>query len=102
MISIRIVAYAAMACALPGLMSCALQETGPDAEQQLSEHHLSCLSAARPAYSPAHVECVLARYQERQIALERLRVAVLPPPPPAQAPVYEKPPEWPDRTPWLN
>jgi hypothetical protein len=100
MISIRIVGFAAVACAVPGLISCALQEPGPDAEQQLSEHHLSCLSAARPAYSAAHVECVVARYQERQIALERLRGAVVPPPA-AQAPVYETPPEWPDRTPWL-
>lgn len=101
MISIRIVAFAALALSAPGMVSCAELEPVPDAEQQLAEHKSACLSAGRPAYSPAHVECVVARYQERQVALERLRSAVFPPSPPAQAPVYEKPPEWMDRTPWL-
>jgi len=101
MISIRIVAFAAFALSASGLVSCAELEPVPDTEQQLAEHKSACLSAGRPAYSPAHVECVVARYQDRQIALERLRSALYPPLPPAQAPIYEKPPEWPDRTPWL-
>jgi|SRR5882672_10546835 len=101
MVSIRIVGFAALACALPGLVACVIPEPGPSVEQELAEHHLSCLAPGRPAYSPAHVDCVTARYQERQRARDHLRSAVLPPPPPSPTPGTEPPAPWPDRTPYL-
>ena len=98
---IRAVRFAAAACAVQGLIACAaVQEPGPDMTQ-LSEHQLSCLSAQRPAFSPAHTECVVARYQERQVAMERLRLAVAPPLPlPGQAMVDSPPMEFPNQIPW--
>ena len=102
MISNRVVRLAAAACAVAGLVACAaVQEPVPDMGQQLSEYQLNCLSAQRPAYSPAHVDCVVARYQERQVALERLRLAVAPPPPPAApAASYERTSDLPHQVPW--
>ena len=96
MVSIRMVGFAALACALPGMVGCVIAEPAPSVEQKLAEHHSSCLAPGRPAYSSAHVDCVIARYQERQRALDHLRSAVLPPPP---APGLEPPAPWPDRTP---
>jgi len=83
--STRIVVFAALTCLIPGLISCANLE-GMDVdrqvEQQLAEHRISCLAAGRPAYSSEHTDCVLARYQERQRQLDRLRNAVAPAPQP--------------------
>src|SRR5712692_8015965 len=80
MVSTRTVAFAALTCVIPGLVSCAHQDVDVDrqVEQQLAEYHTSCLSAARPAYSPQHTDCVLSRYQQRQRQLERLRSALAP------------------------
>jgi len=46
----------------PGL-SCAheIESTDRQVERELAEFHASCLSPARPAYSPAHTDCVLSR-----------------------------------------
>jgi hypothetical protein len=101
MVPTRIVTLAGLTCAIPVLISCAHQTESVDRqiEQQLAEHHVSCLSAARPAYSPEHTDCVLARHQERQRELERLRNAVAPAPkaateaPPA-APGWNPQPDW--------
>ena len=75
MFSIRVVAFAALTCAIPALISCAheIESVDRQVELQLAEYHTSCLSAARPAYSPAHTDCVLSRYEERQRELARLR-----------------------------
>lgn len=84
-----------------GTVSCAHQYVDADrqVEQQIAEHHASCLSAARPAHSPAHTDCVLSRRQERQRELERLRSAVAPPPQvvpetPQAAPGSGPQPDW--------
>jgi hypothetical protein len=101
MISTRIVTLAALTCVIPGLVSCAHQGADVDrqVEQQLAEYHTSCLSAARPAYSQEHTDCVLARHQERQRELERLRNAVAPAPKvateaPQAAPEWNPQPDW--------
>ena len=82
MFSTRIITFAALTCMIPGLISCANQYVDADrqVERELAEFHASCLSPARPAYSPAHTDCVLTRHQERQRELERLRNAVAPAP----------------------
>jgi hypothetical protein len=85
MASTRIVTFAAPACAILALVSCATPEVDNHGEQQFAEFRTSCLSARRPAYSPEHTDCVLARYRERQEQLERLRNALAPPPPAAPA-----------------
>jgi len=101
MVSARIVTLAALACAVPALVSCALQGESVDRriELQLDEYRAGCLSAARPAYSTEHTDCVLARYQERQRQLERMRTAVVPapeaaPPTPAAAPDWGPRPDF--------
>ena len=80
MFSIRMVAFAALTCVILALISCAheIESVDRQVELQLAEYHTSCLSAARPAYSPQHTDCVLSRYQERQRQLERLRSALAP------------------------
>ncbi len=87
MATTRILTLAALTCVVPGLFSCAHQSESVDwyVEQQLAEHHTSCLSAERPAHSPGHTACVLSRYRERQQQLERLRSAVAPAPQAAPA-----------------
>ncbi len=91
--STRIITLAALSCAISALVACAHQDVDQQVEQQLAELRTSCLSRARPAYSPEHTDCVLARYEERQRQLERLRNTVAPPPPPsppAQAPAADR------------
>jgi len=75
MISTRIVTFAALTCMILGLVSCAheIESVDRQVERELAEFHASCLSPARPAYSPAHTDCVLSRYEERQRELARLR-----------------------------
>ena len=82
MISTRIVTLAALTCMTSALISCGheIESVDSKVERELAEFHASCLSPARPAYSPAHTDCVLTRYQERQRELERLRNAVAPAP----------------------
>jgi len=78
----RLVTLAALTCTIPALISCAheIESVDGQVERELAEFHTSCLSPARPAYSRAHTDCVLSRYQERQRELERLRNAVAPAP----------------------
>jgi len=75
MISTRIVTFAALTCMILGLVSCAheIESVDRQVERELAEFHAGCLSPARPAYSPAHTDCVLSRYEERQRELARLR-----------------------------
>ncbi len=102
MFSIRIVAFAALTCVIPALISCAHQSESADRQVELllAEHHTSCLSPARPAYSPEHTDCVLARYQARQRQIERLRNALAPAPnaapeaTPQAAPGLGPQPDW--------
>jgi len=102
MVSTRIATFAALICTIPGLVSCATQSESVDrqVELQLAEHHTSCLSTARPAYSAAHTDCVLSRYQERQRQLERLRNALAPAlqaapeATPQAAPGLQRQPDW--------
>jgi len=82
-LSLRTVCFAVLSCAIPALVACVEVPT-VDRQVQLEtlEFHTSCLSPARPAYSKAHTDCVLARYEERHHELDRLRERVMPPPPP--------------------
>jgi len=82
MISIRLLTLVEVTCVIPALISCAqIESVDRQVEQELAEHHTSCLSTERPAYSPQHTDCVLSRRQERQRQLERMRNVVAPPPP---------------------
>ena len=78
MVSTRIVTLAALTSVIPALISCAHESESVDrqVERELAEFHANCLSPARPAYSPAHTDCVLSRYEERQRELARLRNTV--------------------------
>src|SRR5712691_11202204 len=71
----RFITLAALICMTPALISCAheIESVDRQVERELAEFHASCLSPARPAYSPAHTDCVLSRYEERQRELARLR-----------------------------
>ncbi len=75
MASARLFTLAALTCVIPALISCAheIESVDRQVERELAEFHASCLSPARPAYSPAHTDCVLSRYEERQRELARLR-----------------------------
>jgi hypothetical protein len=64
------------------LAACASHPVDRQVEFELADFHTGCLSAARPAYSQGHIDCVLERYAARQRQLERLRTEVFPPPPP--------------------
>jgi len=59
----RITTLAALICVTPALISCVheTESTDRQVERELAEFHASCLSPARPAYSPAHTDCVLSR-----------------------------------------
>ncbi len=102
MVLTRVVTFAALTCLIPGLISCAYQSESVDRQVELllAEHHTSCLSPARPAYSAAHTDCVLSRYQERQRQLERLRNALtpalqaVPEATPQAAPGLQHQPDW--------
>jgi hypothetical protein len=63
------------------LASCATENVDEEVEQKLGEFFNPCLAAGRPAYSAEHVDCVVASYWERQRQQERLRYAVMSPPP---------------------
>src|SRR5262252_9500861 len=62
------------------LAACSSEPTQEEAEQKFAEFHNPCLAPGRPAYSPAHTDCVIASYWERQQQLERLRYAAITPP----------------------
>ena len=82
MVPTRLITLATLTCMTPAMISCVheIESVDRQVERELAEFHASCLSPARPAYSPQHTDCVLTRYQERQRELERLRNAVAPAP----------------------
>jgi hypothetical protein len=101
MISNRLVNLVAMSCAIPALVSCIGLPVPVDrqVEMETLEFRTGCLSVTRPAYSREHTDCVMARFDDRQHELERLRERVAPPPPP---PPSTSPPVSPDLGPPPN
>jgi hypothetical protein len=83
-LSLRTACFAALSLAIPTLVSCI--DMPPPVDRQVEyltlEFRTSCLSIVSPANSRAHTDCMLARFDERQHELERLRERVVPPPPP--------------------
>src|SRR5215467_2291418 len=81
---LRTACLAALSCAIPVFSGCIEMPVPVDRQVQAEtlEFHTGCLSPTQPAYSKAHADCVLARYEERKHELERLRERVMPPPPP--------------------